>query len=295
MNNQHALPLLKFVTSPIFIDDDKDFLFILEKFFKNHNPIMISSKLELEELSLESPLGQRVKDYSEFSTTALIDHFHDEKAKHSTLIIDYDLQETNGLDISNCYSDLGFYRVLLSGIADEKIAVNAFNNGLIEGYISKANGDLFREIKEQLSLANDHYFKKISSIYQNFLSDEEAKLIKNNHVIEFFEGYCQQKNISEYYYLFGTSSFLVIDENGKKFKLSFIYSEHIDHTLDILIDQKAPDDLIEVTRQRSFFPIFPTDDGMYTEEFKDCWNKYLYKPTQLEATNDIFYIISPWP
>ncbi|MBS3996760.1 MAG: response regulator [Hydrogenophaga sp.] len=63
-----------------------------------------------------------------------------------TCVVDYAMPGTNGLIILDTLLDWPGSRVLLTGQADEQVAVQAFNNGLIDQYIPKQAPDITRHL-----------------------------------------------------------------------------------------------------------------------------------------------------
>jgi CheY-like chemotaxis protein len=61
-------------------------------------------------------------------------------------VVDYSMPATDGLQVLSALRDWHGARVLLTGQADEQIAVNAFNEGLIEQFIAKQMPDMSRHL-----------------------------------------------------------------------------------------------------------------------------------------------------
>lgn len=290
----YLLPLVKFPTRPIFIDDNEQFLNILEMYFKNSNPILLPSLSEFNEFKDQLQGNKARYDENSFSSTALLDdYFESSVERFSSIFIDYHLPNTNGLDIASKLKKTPYSRILLSGVADEKIAVEAFNSGMIEAYVNKSNKDIFQSIKQTLNLLDKRYFVKISKNYEELLSEDEIKLLENPKLSMFFEDFCIKNSIVEYYYLFGTSSFLLINNHGERKRISFIYPDHIHHILDILNDQNAPLELIDTLKSKKHFPVFPTIDAIYNDNYVSSWKKYIYEIKKIKNTQ-ISYVLTPF-
>ncbi|MGE5153110.1 MAG: response regulator, partial [Bdellovibrio bacteriovorus] len=64
----------------------------------------------------------------------------------SVLVADYQMPEMTGLDLFRALTHLPCKRVLLTGQADEAVAVQAFNEGLIDLYLPKLHPRLDLEL-----------------------------------------------------------------------------------------------------------------------------------------------------
>ena len=77
----------------------------------------------------------------------------------STVVLDYNMS-TDGLELSkqirrNCsYIKI----IMLTGEADENLAIEAFNEGLIDKFIRKSSTTFFNEIKRYICKFNIEFF-----------------------------------------------------------------------------------------------------------------------------------------
>ncbi|UUZ47318.1 response regulator [Massilia sp. B-10] len=56
----------------------------------------------------------------------------------SVLVVDYCMPQMNGVQVCEALRHLPCKKILFTGVADEKVAVDAFNRGLIDRYIKRA-------------------------------------------------------------------------------------------------------------------------------------------------------------
>ncbi|MBP7565364.1 MAG: response regulator [Burkholderiaceae bacterium] len=66
------------------------------------------------------------------------------------LVVDYSMPAMDGLQVLDGIVDWPGSRVLLTGQADEQIAVNAFNRGLIDQFLAKQSPDISRRLVDAL-------------------------------------------------------------------------------------------------------------------------------------------------
>ena len=59
----------------------------------------------------------------------------------SVVVVDYAMPSLNGLELCAQVVDPDVRKIMLTGVADEKLAVEAFNAGLIHRFVPKQSGD----------------------------------------------------------------------------------------------------------------------------------------------------------
>lgn len=92
-------------------------------------------------------------------------------------VVDYSMPAMNGLQVLSELVNWSGARVLLTGRADEQIAVNAFNTALIEQYIPKQTTEITRRLTDSIQrLMNVPWDRHVSS-WRATLSREQAALV----------------------------------------------------------------------------------------------------------------------
>src|SRR4051812_28713831 len=67
----------------------------------------------------------------------------------SVVVVDYSMPQMNGVDFCQALSGLSCKKILFTGAADEKIAVDAFNRGLIHRYIRKNDDNALDKLEAE--------------------------------------------------------------------------------------------------------------------------------------------------
>lgn len=94
-------------------------------------------------------------------------------------VVDYSMPGLNGLQVLAELVDWPGARVLLTGRADEQIAVNAFNHGLIEQFIAKQTYDVTRRLAEVVQRLLDMPYARHSNVWRSTLSPEQDTQLRN--------------------------------------------------------------------------------------------------------------------
>jgi CheY-like chemotaxis protein len=95
------------------------------------------------------------------------------------LVVDYSMPAMDGLQVLDGIVDWPGSRVLLTGQADEQIAVNAFNRGLIDQFIAKQTPDISRRLVEAIQRLLVTTSDRQSRSWRATLTPEQIALLRN--------------------------------------------------------------------------------------------------------------------
>ncbi|MGZ5179657.1 MAG: response regulator [Ramlibacter sp.] len=168
-----TFPLFQRPGSIVFLDDDPDYLEMLALVLPRHwhvrlfvRPEDCMAKLReeppfweadawnqqqmVEQWRAGKPLVPQILQYWSQST--------ERYGLTKVCVVDFSMPGMDGLQVLSGLTDWSGARVLLTGQADEQVAVNAFNRGLIEQFIAKQMPDMSRHLVQvmQRLLATPH-------------------------------------------------------------------------------------------------------------------------------------------
>ncbi|MCW8966287.1 MAG: response regulator, partial [Candidatus Pacearchaeota archaeon] len=197
-------------TTALFIDDDHHFLNALSMSVELQSEFLIQcysnvGKL-LEDISARNKIRSLYRDYltepqaagpKSFDVMGQIhnSHRHDEV---SLVVVDYDMPELDGLSLCTRINDSYVKKVLLTGMFNDKSIVDAFNKGLVDGYIEKGDRNLVDKLMVFIQQQQYAYFSEMKrEIYASGLS---LPPFMNDAVFaQFYLALCERLNIREYY------------------------------------------------------------------------------------------------
>ena len=168
-----TFPLFQRPGSIVFLDDDPDYLEMLALVLPRHWHVRLLSRPDdcLAKLREEPPFWEA----DAWSQQQMVDEWRGGKPlvpqilqywSQSTerygltkvCVVDFSMPGMDGLQVLSGLGEWPGARVLLTGQADEQVAVNAFNLGLIEQFIAKQMPDMSRHLVNvmQRLLATPH-------------------------------------------------------------------------------------------------------------------------------------------
>lgn len=168
-----TFPLFQRPGTVVFLDDDPDYLEMLALVLPRQWNVRLFSRPRdcIEKLRGEPPtweadawLQQQIVDQWRAGrplVPQILQYWAQSVERYAltrVCVVDYSMPEMDGLQVLSELSEWSGARVLLTGQADEQVAVNAFNRGLIEQFIAKQMPDMSRHLVNvmQRLLATPH-------------------------------------------------------------------------------------------------------------------------------------------
>ncbi|SRR5579883_787320 len=302
-----SLPLFYFPTTICWLDDDKLFLEAADNLFKEKfnsiffdNPHKAYKFLSSYETSL--PKNNFIKSLSENDIYDKQDHYPvdinigkisqlSEKPHRrdeiSILIIDNNMPDIKGIDICRQLSGSPYKKILLTGETEANEIINAFNQGIIDKFVSK-DQDIIDNLQKCIVELNNKFFY---SQTENLLPDiETSKLtpLADPIFIDFFYNWCNSNKIEEFYLINKNGSFLVKDKNGNKTYFIVMSEKAIKDFIKLNDDalDKAGKMLEEISIGNKI-PFFGVRKESWEFDYAE-WEKYLY-PAQIIEGREMYY------
>lgn len=133
----------------------------------------------------------------------------------SVLIIDYQMPEMTGLELCRKLAHLPCKRVLLTGQADEALAVRAFNEGLIDLYLPKLHPRLDDELNLAIQRFQFAYLEQATELITRVLHAADPVVWGDPAFAGLFHGLCEARGAVEYYTVHDPKGYLLVDARGQ--------------------------------------------------------------------------------
>jgi len=304
------LPIFYHPTNVMSVDDDRDLLNTLSAGIDSSFPYVLK----------DSPLKAldylRTHTYNLRDLSKLLSESHDtlpagdsvetlgihfpalrsgldlpERFKKITVVlVDQMMPEMTGLEFCQKVRELNLpvKLLLLTGVAGNVDAVNAFNHGIINAFISKGESQLMKTINDKIKQLAWEQFQEIGNGLLGVLS-HQSDVLQDAHFKALFEEIRLQHQVSEFYLLDTTCSYLLIDNDGKAKLLMVRSLSDFETTYEMAKDSDAPYAVLQSLRDKQNYPFtrlsnpYPVVDG-------DAWEEIMV-PIDKVPGRDIFYAL----
>jgi len=310
-NNLNQMPVLKFPTTTIMVDDSQALLDNFATYFSDKisviafsNPVKASLYLHKQK-DLEKQISKLcfkrisgveldVDDEAalvECNYLALTSLIYSAKrfATVAVALVDYAMPQLNGLEFCQKIKDVFMRKIMLTGKGDAKLAVKAFNQKIIDQFILKdAQEGIEKYVYESILKENDIYFKNLASLFPNNL-----KTFKNSAgrkaFLKILHKFVTQYKIVEWYQFDRSGSCLGLNAEGRAYWLVVRSEEELAKSEQLAIASNASRQVVSGLRNRTHF-LFLFSDTEKRLPIKE-WNKYIFPITGRIGTTKISYAV----
>lgn len=306
----NSVTICSFPTKSFIVDDNENFLNNLKLLLdlseysyifcvNPHNAATLINQYKQYSNFMDKTASMEVSDDDRLSIDFNIKNLHKEIYSTnrfnqvSTLITDYDMPGINGLELCQRAKNKILTRALLTGVADENTAIDAFNKGLIEQYIRKQDKNVIENIKLLINNSKKQYFYNFSKNYINLLyrNDSNLSILLDTKFIDFFSRLIKQEKIVEYYLLDHFGSFLMLKSDGSASVLYIIPSEQIDAMYNFAEFENCPQNILKDIKHKAKTLYFSESVQDKIKQYID-WNRYIISLEPLDNKQDYYYSYS---
>lgn len=308
MKTKQLMPTCYFPTTTVAIDDNRNFL----------EGIRLGLDEDLAHVLFDSPL--EALDYlsqyevNDSFTTKCMDKAHqvidqstngqvvnlnldaiynavynkDRFKEISTVVVDYSMPGMNGIEFLQAIKHMTCKKIMLTGQADQVLAVSAFNAGIIDKFILKSEVDVMAKVSQAIFELQRAYFLDASkSIYEDLESKRECCL--NDKVFcDFFRNLCDEHHIAEYYLTQTPGSFLLLTMAGDVMWLLVKSSADMKVFYEFAKDYDAPEKVQAAIQAGTEIPHFWKERHFYSVKGR-AWETFMHPAKKIEGDQDTYY------
>ncbi len=255
ITNNFFMSTLKLFSRPYniaMIDDSVDFVELVNMALPSHWDMALYTKTQLMSDFLNQQTLTARHDASLFNQ-AVEDGFNNDNlilkiiqywyknpqrwGQTEIAVVDYAMPKMTGLQLLDSLSNWHGLNILLTGVANELKAVEAFNQGLIQQYIPKHGDDVVATLMRALEMLEVNVFAQYEHVCSMRLSAEQKMILRKVEVQIFLKRFAKT-HWSEYIVLSKPFGILGLSEQGQ---LSWLQLERACDMQDLtLIAQTEP-------------------------------------------------------
>ncbi|KPJ68089.1 MAG: hypothetical protein AMJ43_01410 [Coxiella sp. DG_40] len=203
----------------------------------------------------------------------------------SVVLVDYLMPNINGVEFCRKIQDLPIKKIMVTGVADHKTAVSAFNEGIIDKFIVKDVHNVFEEINNAITELQKSYFNDLS---RNLIR-KAIDCLNNQSVAKVFNFLLKKYRLLEYYLVESSGSFLCLDLDANPVWFVIKSDKELKEYLNIAYDNYAPNNVISALTNKTHIPF------LFSEKEKKLpvskWVKYLFPAKMIEDDKTYYYAV----
>ena len=213
----------------------------------------------------------------------------------AVVVVDYEMPGIDGLEFCRNIKDPAVKKILLTGKADEKIAVRAFNEGIIDRFITKREPKATAILNEAIVEMQHSYFHYVARMLREALKIGKQAFLHDPLFAARFRQICAELDIVEYYLCGEPDGMLMIDANGRAHQLIVKTDQAMLSHFEIAHDQAAPEGLLAALKSGRMVPNFWRSRGEYSPEHQNDWTQYLHPATEFVGLQWYTYALLKQP
>ena len=300
------LPCFYYPTTALFVDDHKGFLTAIKSRLPDNLPV----KLFNEPIkALTTIKNQKMPTFKDQKTIQFVDHESDitdqsliglhyeifssmafdiqRFATYSVVIVDHMMPDLDGISFCRELKDHPIKKIMLTGNSDHELAVQAFNDGLIDYYLSKDSPNLITQLNLKIQILQKAYFE--SEIERSIgLLLNPTSLINDVSSLAFYEKIKEELKATEFYLLDRWGSMLFLDRNGVPTTLAITPAETLDAFSKIAEDHDETKISCSLSNREQIL-FFPNQEDHMRPANE--WDSFLHEANPFPGRNDFFYSI----
>ena len=291
-----------FPTTVMIVDDNASFLkgFALQLPEDLAYRMFDSAEAALAEINRPSPPPLYQRCFSHYRTAAVDDgserliHLDlsliereisnaDRFRETTVVVVDYDMPGLDGLTFCERIDNPNVKKILFTGVADEKVAVAAFNSGLIDRFIIKNDPDALARVIASIEDLQSAYFRDISAMLRRSLLLDAPAFLTDRAFEDFFTRLRRRHRFVEYYLVAKPGGFLLLTDRGTLYRLVVLNDDEVAAQARFAESHGArPEIMRRLTDRRELGYFFEsTDEYFDASEYE--WDEYLFPSERLKG------------
>ncbi|MRX07087.1 response regulator [Pseudoduganella sp. FT25W] len=215
----------------------------------------------------------------------------------SVLVVDYSMPQMNGLEFCEQVAHLPCKKILFTGAADEKVAVSAFNRGLIDRYIKKSDDHALDILEMEIATLQENYFDHRSDTLREMVALHDYRFLTDPAFTEVVRELKRTLGFVEHYIFPNPTGILFLDQHGKATLMMVETEQGMYAQYEVARDSDAPRSLLHALLERRVLTFFsdPFGDGMYTSRMSENWHRYSAAPRICQGKENYYWALFDLP
>lgn len=285
-----------FPTTVVFVDDNQTALNALKgvvdktksiyKFYTNPKAALEDLNGRPSKSQLFDDIADMPLDYTGVYNLYKESYNPDRFNEVSCLVVDFDMPGMNGLELCEKITNPRIKKILLTGAADDQVAIAAFNKKQINFFIRKQDPNVHDLLNQYIDQCQTDFFSDLTASSLEVIQQESKNLdsaLKEKEFQDYFTNLLTQHNIIEYYLTDIIGSFLLISNQDDLHTLSVFSEDTLQENNDVIeeaflenpaLTKTLPENFLEDMRNKKATICFPFDGDNINPDPAE-WHKYV--------------------
>lgn len=208
-------------------------------------------------------------------------------AEVSVLVVDYRLEDGFAFDFLSKLNNHYVKVILVVDAKDEPEVLLAKEAGLIDDYILSSNADFLISLVNQVDVLAWEYFLSVSKALFRLFSFPAPNCLQNREFAQFFQFFCHEKSMIEFYLIDKEGIFLLMNQQGEFGFLSVMTAAALDDFAEFLALQGGPAEMVADLKNGFCMPAFKHEIQANTTS--GDWSKRLFHAKSLKTSTETYY------
>ncbi len=205
------------------------------------------------------------------------------------VIVDHDMPGMSGIEFCQKLKKHPIKKIMLTGAADHKLAVQAFNEGIIDQFIAKNEPKIFEIIDQAVENLQQQYFAEISEPIIRMITTTTFSFLGNPAFEAFFSNLIKAHKIKEYYLTDAMGSYFMLNAKDEPLHLVVQSDQQIKDYLHTAEDNDAPEEIIQAIASKKQLLCLLTENDFHQSASK--WKNYLHPAKKIEGVRNGYYAV----
>ena len=208
----------------------------------------------------------------------------------SVIVVDHSMPGISGLRLCQQIKDTNIQKILLTGVADEHIAVQAFNEGIINHYIRKQDIDMVEQLHNAIENAQWRYFNLLSKVAIKAITADKSTIspLVDPSFQSQFRRLMKRNSFKEAYLCESMGSYLFLKEDGACHGLVVNNHEQLELCWESGEARNVDHLLIEQLKNKEKILCYYNREGAL-EPSPESWENHLYPIQILQGAQETYY------
>ncbi|GAB6043606.1 response regulator [Endothiovibrio diazotrophicus] len=200
----------------------------------------------------------------------------------SVVVVNYDMPGINGIEFCRQLGGFPVKRLLFTGTADERVAVEAFNEGVIDGFLPKGEASIFQRLSGWIDELQRRYFADLSRFVGEALAYDSMGFIRDPAFVALFERLCAEREVAEYYVSNEPAGLVLVDGDGRIALLAVQSAAQMEETRALAVELGVAKPLVAQIAKCRSMPVFWWGADEHEGDVR-AWAEHLYPAESLEG------------